>query len=103
MIPFDVCFRIIKGGELNVWGESVPIDVVEVKGNLRSQTRLTKNDRGEEVISSYQLLFPGCINIQPQDKVLFTEEDGSVREIHPITIKWMQHLSGEVGFTKVEL
>lgn len=103
MIPFDVHFRVIKGGELDAWGESVPLDILEVKGNLRSQTKLTKNDRGEEVISTYQLLFRGCVNIQPQDKVQFTEGDGRMREMYPITIKWMRHFSGEIGFTKVEL
>ncbi|WP_427036500.1 hypothetical protein [Cytobacillus pseudoceanisediminis] len=103
MIPTPHKIEILKAGDLNVWGEPSVAETIQVNGNIRTQSRVVKNNQGEEVVSSYTVLFVGFVDITSNDKIRFTEPNGEVVEIAPITVKFMRDLDGSVGFTKAVL
>lgn len=103
MIPTTVDFEIVKSAGLDVWGEPIAGETIFLKGNLRSQTKTVENSYGDEVVSEYQVLFVGFVDVNQEDEIRFTEANGEAKEFQPITVKHMRDLDGSVGFTKVAL
>jgi hypothetical protein len=101
MIPTPHSITIIKSNDLDAWGEPIAGETIELQGNLRSQTKVVRNTNGEEVVSSYTILFIGFVDIKHDDKIQFIEPNNDVKEYKPIEIKFMRDLDGSVAFTKV--
>lgn len=102
MIPMHTSISIIKSDDLDVWGKPIAGETIDLKGNLRSQTKVVTNTNGEEVVSYYTILFEGFVDIRHADKVCFIEPNGEEKILQPIVIKFMRNLDGTVAFTKVE-
>jgi hypothetical protein len=102
MIPTPHSITIIKSNGLDAWGEPIAGEAIEIQGNLRSQTKVIRNNNGEEVVSSYTILFIGFVDVKHDDKVQFVEPNGEVKEIAPINVKFMRDLDGSVAFTRIE-
>ena len=102
MIPMNTSISIIKSAGLNAWGNPIEGETIELKGNLRSQTKVVVNNNGEEVVSSYTILFKGFVDVKHDDQVCFVEPNGEEKKIQPISIKFMRDLDGSVAFTRVE-
>lgn len=103
MIPTNHKIEILKAGELDIWGEPTIGETIMIDGNLRSESKIVKNNNGEEVVSNYTILFVGFVDVKLTDKIRFTEPNNQVIEMPPIQIKFMRDLDGSVAFTKVVL
>ncbi|GEK57120.1 hypothetical protein CHL76_02195 [Marinococcus halophilus] len=103
MIPFTHDVTLLREGKPDAWGESTDVETEDLKGNIRSSTQVVKSLEGKEVVSVFNILFEGTVNIKHTDKIRFTEPNGEVREHEPITVKYLRNLSGEVAYTKVNV
>ncbi|MDC3413964.1 hypothetical protein [Terrihalobacillus insolitus] len=102
MIPTPHSITVIKSNGLDAWGEPIEGEVIEIQGNLRTQTKVVRNNNGKEVVSSYTILFVGFVDVKHEDKVRFTEPNGEVKTLDPINVKFMRDLDGSVAFTRIE-
>jgi hypothetical protein len=103
MIPTPHKIELLKAGELDAWGDPTISETIQLDGNLRTETKVVKDANGEDVLSSYTILFVGFVDVTLNDKIRFTEPNGQVVEKAPIQLKFMRDLDGSVGFTKVVL
>lgn len=100
MIPTPHTIKILKSGGIDSWGDPIDGETIELKGNLRSQSKIVRNNEGQEVVSNYTVLFKGFEDIRHEDRIQFVEPNGEVKTIRPILIKFMRDLDGSVKFTK---
>lgn len=101
MIETPQKIEILKTGEHDIWGDPTISETIPVNGNLRSQTQIVRDDRGEEVVSNYTILFVGFVDISTDDKIRFIEPNNHVVETNPLQVKFMRDLDGSISFTKV--
>lgn len=92
---------LIKTGEPDAWGEPSILEEIPLKGNIRSVHKLVRDDRGEEVVANFTIVFRGYVDVKNSDKIRFVEPNGVTVETHPIQVKFMRDFSGSVAFTKV--
>lgn len=86
---------------LDVWGDPKPSEPVELGCNVRSETKVVKNQNGEESVSTMQILFIGLQSVKVGDQFTFVEANGDVLEMSPIDVKFMRDLDGSVAYTRV--
>lgn len=103
MIPTYHSIDVIKAGETNVWGDVGVSKSITKKGNIRSKTKVVTDTNGKEVVSNYTVLFIGMVNVTTHDTIKFTEPNGKVVEMSPITVKFLRDIDGSVGYTKAVL
>ena len=56
-----------------------------------------------EQVSAFTLLFEGVKDIRNEDTIRFTEANGEIIEMNPISVKFMRGLDGQPKYTKVVL
>lgn len=103
MIPFTEPIELIKAGELDIWGNPSLGETIELRANLRSETKVVKDGNGNEQVSAFTLLFVGVVDIRNEDTIRFTEANGEIIEMNPISVKFMRGLDGQPKYTKVVL
>lgn len=101
MIPINHTVTWTPSLGLDVWGDPKPSEPVELECNVRSETKMVKNQQGQEVVSTLQVLFIGLVSVKYADSFTFVEANGEVLEMTPLNVKFMRDLDGSVEFTKV--
>ncbi|MCG7407695.1 hypothetical protein MH117_09690 [Paenibacillus sp. ACRRX] len=83
------------------WNEPVYGTPYEAKCRVTNETKLVRNQHGQEVVSSAQLLFNKLPKISTSDKFEFTDENGVTETYAPISIDPKRWLNGKAILTVV--
>ena len=103
MIPTPHKVTVMRGEEVDVWGDVVQTESFDLDANVRSRIQVVTSIEGKEVVSNFTVLFVGLVGITEQDEIRFTEPNGMVVTMQPISVKFMRDLDGSVGYTKAVL
>ncbi|WP_163530883.1 hypothetical protein [Halobacillus ihumii] len=101
MIPTPHDIQIVKAEGLDIWGDPIAGETLNLKGFVRSKTTVNDRTEGEDVVPEYTILFIGFVDVVHADEVRFTEPNGEVKTDQPNNIKFMRNIDGKVSFTKV--
>lgn len=90
-------------GGLDDWGNPIPGTPVTYKCRIDEETRLTRNQNGQEVVSNTQILLDKAVAVSYDDDVTWTDSAGVTRTRKPIRIGTIKDIASKVLFTEVEV
>lgn len=101
-IPLKQTVTITRKGETGEWGiPKEPTEPFDLKCRVDEQTKLVKNQLGNEVISRMNITFDKLADIRYDDKVAFTNELGDKIEGSPLSIEPIRFVNGKPVMTIV--
>jgi hypothetical protein len=103
LIPLKDSIIVITGGALDEWGVSAVGVSTTYKCRIDEGTRLTRNQNGDEVVTTTQVLINGGVAVDYDDEFTWTDSSGVQRTRKPIRISAIKDFSSRVLFTEVEL
>jgi len=72
---------IIKTITIDEWGEPTETEST-VKGRIDYKTRMVRNEKGEQVVSSARIMIDSKVSITHQDKLYFDTRDHAILNIN---------------------
>lgn len=103
IIPLKQTATIRKPDEVDKWGNVTPSEPFDLNCRADEVTEVVKNQLGNEVVSSVQLLFDKIPNISYDDEIEFTNElDVTIRR-KPVNIEPYRMPNGKPTLTAVYL
>lgn len=101
IIPLKQSVTITRPGLDSGWGHAAPGEVIPLKARVVEETRVVKNEVGEEVISSMSAIFDKLPSISYGDILTFTNEFGVTVSRKPLSIEPRRGISGKAVLTEV--
>lgn len=103
LIPLKDTVIITKSGGINEYGESLPSVSNEYSCRINEGTKLTRNQKGAEVVTNTQILLGGAVAVSYDDDVTWTDATGVTLTRKPIAIRIIKDISSKPLFTEVQL
>lgn len=103
MIPLNHTATIVKANGLDAWGVPIDGERLSLPCNIRQETKKTKNQNGEEVVSVATILFKGYVDVDYADTLEWSFPDGESKSVTPVNVSVKRDLSGAAQLTKVEV
>ena len=103
IVPLKQTAIIHKPGGKDDWGRDLPGETIVLKCRADERTEVVKNQLGEEVVSSVQLMFDKLPDISYDDTIEFTNELGVTVKRKPVNIEPIRAINGKPMLTAVYL
>ncbi len=101
LIPLNQSVKIVKGGDLDEWGQPRPGRGVTLKCRVDHKTELVKTPDGKEAVTSATILLNGLVMVNYGDLLEWKDEAGNLYSLHPLNVAIMRDFSGKPVLTKV--
>lgn len=103
IIPLKQVVTVHKPGGRNDFGEVIPGESFTLKCRADERTQVVKNQIGEEVVSSVELLFDKLPDISYDDTIEYENELGVTIKRKPVNIEPIRMINGKPTLTAVYL
>lgn len=103
LIPLKQTVTIHPYIGLNDWGEPQYGTPYTLKCRISEGTKLVRSFAAQEVVSTAQIYFDKLVNLNPEDLIVYVDENGKERRYKPISVEVKRALNGKPIMTVVNV
>lgn len=106
LVPMKQEIRVVRGGELDEWGNPLPDDEFTHKcrvdeGTFLIEYRASSNVTSREVVAKVRILLDKLVDIRFDDVISYTNELDETVKGKPKKINVKRHINGKPLMTEV--